>query len=308
MMQNAISRYEDAVSLLPEYLRQEAKLPRRMYAHAEEIRLRAGRKVSVLLAEGELVIGEKTITAEDLNAVLEVATGASAYSVRDSVKAGYVTAKGGYRIGLCGSAVVKNGEADGFRELSSLAIRIPREVTGISRNVIGELIKDGQFSSTLIISPPGGGKTTFLRDMVRILSDGDSEAGFRGKRVSLADERGEIACLYKGIPGRNVGIHTDVLDGCPKAQAVMILLRAMNPQIIAIDEITAPEDISVISQAANCGVSLIATAHAESLDDLKRRCLYRQILDSGVFENAVLIEKTGSRRKYTAIKLKGGDA
>lgn len=305
MMQDAISRYENAVSLLPEYLRQEAALPRRLYARAEEIRLRAGRKVSVLLAEGELVTGEKTITAEDLGGVIEVATGASAYSVRDSVKAGYITAKGGYRIGLCGSAVVKNGEADGFRELSSLAIRIPREITGIAGSVMGELTKDGQFSSTLIISPPGGGKTTFLRDMVRILSDGDGELGLSGKRVSLADERGEIACLYKGVPGRNVGIHTDVLDGCPKAQAVMILLRAMNPQIIAIDEITAPEDALAIQQAANCGVSLVATAHAENLDDLKKRSLYMQILESGIFKNAVLIEKTGSRRKYTAIKLKG---
>ena len=303
MMKDALMRYNRAAELLPEYLRPEIKLPQRMCLQAEEIRLRAGKCASVLLSEGEFITGTRPVTQEDLNRVVEIATGASVYSVRDTVKAGYITAKGGYRIGLCGSAVVVNGETDGFRELSSLSVRIPGEVKGVACGVMSQIVKEGRFGSALIISPPGGGKTTLLRDCVRMLSDGDAELGLKGMRVALADERGEIACLHRGVPQRDVGIHTDIAEGIPKAQAVMLLLRAMNPQIIAMDEITAPEDISAIQSCANCGVKLIATAHAESVDDLKSRKMYLSLLDSGIFENIVFITKHGSKRSFRVEKL-----
>jgi len=304
-MKDGSEKFKAAVRLLPENMRGEVSLAPRLCARAEEIRLRSGRRVSVLLDEGELVTGTRPVTPHDLERILEIATGASAYAARESIKSGYVTAAGGYRIGICGSAVVRNGESEGFRELTSVAIRIPREVTGISYGVLGEIVQNGRLGSALMVSAPGGGKTTLLRDMVRVISDGDAALNLKGMRVSLADERGEIACVHNGVPQRDVGARTDVLDGCPKAQAVMILLRAMNPQVVALDEITAPEDISAIKSCANCGVKILATAHAESMDDLRSRPMYADLLESGIFEYAVFIEKSGSRRSYTAQKLGG---
>ena len=295
--------YAGALELIPGYLRNEVKLDAVLLAKAEEIRLRAGRKATVLVGEREIITGKIPITSLDLERVLEIATGASAYSVRDCLRAGYITAKGGYRIGVCGSAVVKNGGIVGFRELTSLAIRIPRDITGVAEKIMPGLISNGKFESTLIISPPGGGKTTFLRDAVRVLSDGASALGLKGMRVALADERGEIACVYSGVPQRNVGGLTDVMDGCPKAQAVMMLLRTMNPHVIALDEITAEEDILAIQSCANCGVAVIATAHAESINDLYSRPMYAKLLESGIFKNAVFITKSDGKRNFKTLRL-----
>ena len=303
-MRYGIEKYADAMKLLPEYLRCEVNLDDNSSVKAEEIRLRAGRKASVLIGDDEVVTGSRCVTLGDLEKILEIATGASAYAARESIRSGYVTVKGGCRIGICGSAVVKNGETEGFREISSLAIRIPREVFGVSSGVMKELVKNGSFGSSLIVSPPGVGKTTLLRDMVRVISDGDISLDLKGMRVALADERSEIACLNDGVPQRNVGSRTDVMDRCPKAQAVMLLLRSMNPQVIALDEITSPEDIAAIKSCTNCGVKILATAHAENMDDLRSRNLYAQLLDSGVFENIVFITKRGGRRIYIAEKVR----
>ena len=299
------SGFEGAAALLPENMRAQAALDRKQRETAEEIRLRAGQPLSVLLPEGETVTGTRPVTEKDIRGVLEIATGASAYASRESLRSGYVTARGGYRIGVCGSAVVKDGEISGFRELSSASIRIPRDVPGAARRIMGSIAPNGKFRSTLIVSPPGAGKTTLLRDIVKTLSDGDESLGIKGMRVALADERGEVACMCGGVPGRDVGARTDVIDGCPKAQAAMLLLRTMNPQVIALDEITAPEDIAAIECAANCGVMLAATAHAEDIDDLRRRRMYLRLLESGIFEYAVFIERNGRERSCTVKKLGG---
>ena len=298
--------YDGASALLPESLRIQAMAAEpKIRERAEEIRLRVGRALSVLLPEGERTIGTRPVCGVDICGVVEIATGASAYTAAASLKNGYITAPGGYRIGVCGTAVMKNGETAGLRRLSSAAIRIPRDISGIASEVMKKTSPGGIFHSTIIISPPGAGKTTLLRDMVRTLSNGSGRLGIRPARVAVADERGEIACMFQGKPGRDVGEQTDVIDGCPKAQAAMMLLRTMNPQVIALDEITAPEDIAAASSAANCGVRLIATAHAEDMDDLKKRRLYLRLLEAGIFEYAVFIQRQGERRSYT-VKALGG--
>ena len=154
--------------------------------------------------------------------------------------------------------------------------------------------------STLIFAPPGMGKTTLLRDVVRRVSDGED---CRPLRVSLADERGEVAALYQGVSQLDVGRRTDVLGGCPKAQGLMLLLRAMNPQVLAVDEITAPEDVSALRTAVGCGVTLLATAHGEGRGDLERRPLYRPLLEEGLIRRLVTIRKEGGRRRYTVEEL-----
>jgi len=298
------ARYDRAILSLPAELRACARrLEMSARADAEELRLRAGRVGTVLLPEGERPFTDRILTPRDLDGVLELATQASVHTAREAFRAGYITVRGGFRIGIGGTAVIRDGQPDGFRAVSSLALRISREVRGAGEEVIRELTGEGAFRSTLLLSPPGVGKTTLLRDLVRLLSDGDPKSGLSPQRVSLADERGEVAALQDGVPRMDVGRQTDVLENCPKDRAVLQLLRTMNPQIVALDEVTAPEDVQAIRYAANCGVQILATAHADGLSDLLARPLYRELLRLGVFRHAVLIQKNGRTRTYKVIRL-----
>lgn len=296
--------YLGAVHLLPPELREFAlSLPDRLKDAAEELRLRAGFPMTVLLPGGEQSLPSaaqrRTVTPADLSRLLEIATGASAHSAQAAIARGFVTVKGGYRLGLCGTAVTDGGRISGFRALSSASLRIPGEARGCASEIFDSLCPaEGTKTppSVLVISVPGGGKTTFLRDLVRLLSEA-------GRRVSLADERGEIAAVWEGFRQFDVGPHTDVLTGGSKSEAIMLLLRSMNPEIIALDEVTAAEDAAAIAQASYCGVGLVATAHACDIPDLESRPLYRSLLDMGVFTRCVIITGVGDKRVYRLEKL-----
>lgn len=290
----AVERFDRAALLLPHNLRERAReLKREERASCEEFRLRLGYPASIVMPEGERSMGGDPVTKRELGFVLEAATGASVHSASSRLAEGFITAKGGFRVGLCGAVGLSGGEPGGFTSVSSAAIRISREHKGACVPIIDSVYSGGEVRSTLIISPPGGGKTTLLRDLVRYISDA---AG--GPRVGLCDERSEIAAFFDGEPTMDVGRRTDVLDGCPKARAVSMLLRSMNPGVIAIDEITAEEDAEAMTRAAHCGVKLIATAHAASRTELAERPIYRALLASGVFEELIIIRKLGGRRSY----------
>ena len=290
----AVERFDRAALLLPHNLRDRAReLKREERASCEEFRLRLGYPASIVMPEGERSMGGDPVTKRELGFVLEAATGASVHSASSRLAEGFITAKGGFRVGLCGAVGLSGGEPGGFTSVSSAAIRISREHKGACVPIIDSVYSGGEVRSTLIISPPGGGKTTLLRDLVRYISDA---AG--GPRVGLCDERSEIAAFFDGEPTMDVGRRTDVLDGCPKARAVSMLLRSMNPGVIAIDEITAEEDAEAMTRAAHCGVKLIATAHAASRTELAERPIYRALLASGVFEELIIIRKLGGRRSY----------
>ncbi|MDR0446649.1 MAG: stage III sporulation protein AB [Oscillospiraceae bacterium] len=303
------AKYYGAARLLPPHRRADAlALPPAEQCVAEELRLRVGFPVCAVLPDGERALGGTEVTPRELDTVVEIATAASAHSVRETVRAGYINAAGGYRIGLCGETATDSSGVMGFRALSSVAVRIPREVTGIARRAVSAVLATaddarGGIGSVLIISPPGAGKTTLLRDLVRLVSDGAVELGIAPSRVGLADERGEIAAVSGGVPQMNIGCRTDVLSACPKAAAAMMLLRAMNPETLALDEITAPEDVAAVERAANCGVRLFATVHAFSVEELMKKPLYAALLCGGIFEAAVIIKKTGGQRIYEAARL-----
>jgi len=229
------------------------------------------------------IASESPVRHEELSAVLELATGGSVHSSAESIKNGFITVSGGHRIGLCGTAVVQNKEISFIKDISSVSVRIAKEFTGIAEKLATELNMDGKFGNTLIISPPGYGKTTMLRDLIRVLS--------RDYRVAVADERGEIAAKNRGIPQFDVGKSTDVLDGTEKSDGAILMLRSMSPDIIAVDEITAEHDINAMKMISNCGVGIIATAHGESKESIMARPLYKELFGLGIFRVIIILNR-----------------
>ncbi len=292
-----MSSYDQAVNVLPFGLRQIAlSVPKEKCRIAEELRLRVGKPLTITLPEGEHVLtNSPNLSANDLRTVLEIATQASAQVALDRIKNGFVSIRGGHRLGLCGTVVMKENEVYNLREISSINIRIAREVKGIGDKVLYRLRQREEFPSLLILAPPGAGKTTLLRDLIRGISEG---VGGTPLRVGVADERGELAAVYNGMAQFDLGSHTDIMDGCNKADGLMMLLRGMNPQVLAVDEITAPKDVDALETAAGCGVALLATAHGGCLNDLNTRPLYARLLNSGIFRNVLLITRQGGIRNY----------
>ena len=268
----------EAAHCLP--VRQRRLLERMTQAEqgrCEEIRLRIGQPLTVTLQGRERTLGDQRLSAEEVKDTLERATEYSVHTFADSLRQGFVTVRGGHRVGVCGQTAVHDGSVCSFRHISSLNIRVARQIAGAADQALLDQLQEGAFlHSALVLSPPGRGKTTLLRDIARQLSDS-------GVRVSLADERSELAALYQGAPQLDVGRHTDVIDGCPKAQAAMMLVKTMSPQLLVLDEITAEPDIRAVTYAAHCGTAVLASAHAWDMDDFRSRPLYRQLLDSGIF-------------------------
>lgn len=291
-----ILRYQDAAAVLPVRLRKLAlALPEEQRAEAEEFRLRAGRPMTVLLPGGEVPL-DAFVEPEELETLCDLATEFSRYAAAETLREGFLPVRGGFRVGLCGTAVMKDGANTNLKNLSSAAIRIGRQYLGIAKDLVPQLMREGRFWNTLLLSAPGGGKTTLLRDLVRCLSR-------QGQRVALIDERGEVAVMVRGEPQMDVGPRTDIVDGCPKALAIPMVLRAMNPQIIAADEITLREDLRAMSLAAGCGVGLLATIHAADVGELLEKPLYRQLLEDRVFRLAVCIRCVDGERSYEVEEL-----
>lgn len=291
-MQRAIQ----AAQVLPEDIRRAVcALPPHQLERLEEVHLRAGRAPAIVLPEGGQRLPLPSVTPEVLQDIVDAASRWSLHAVLPQVRCGYLTLEGGHRLGLCGRAVMEGEHVHTLGEFSSLNLRVARQVRGAADAVVPRLWEGEGLQSTLILAPPGTGKTTLLRDLIRCLSDGE---GCRPLRVGVADERGELCACRRGLPQLELGERTDVVEGCPKAQGLLLLLRGMNPQVLAADEITAPEDLAAVQQAAGCGVALLATAHAHSPEDLRRRTLYRELMEQKIFRRLVTIRREGGRRVY----------
>ena len=278
--------YDRAALLLPGALRAEALFqPEEHRRLAEELRLRCGVGAWLCLP-GRMVSFHTPVGRDEIEETLERATKSSFYTAEESLRSGYFTAEGGLRLGLGGSLILRDGQPMGFRSISSVSIRIPHAVSCVTDELLARL----EGKSVLIYSPPGGGKTTFLRDLVRRISDG-------GQRVSLVDERGELAALWEGVPQFDVGRHTDVIEGCPKLTAAEMLLRTMSPQVLAVDELSSGE-MPLLSSGLAAGVHLLATAHAADLAELRSRGI-----GFSRFSLAVGIGRSGGERRYRVEEL-----
>ena len=293
---------EQAAALLPLELRASVlDLPDSRKWEAEELRLRVGYPLFVTGAEGEWEVpGGPAVRGTNLWTVLELASQSSVHTVLDRLQSGFVTVRGGHRIGLCGTVRTEGGRITGFGALTSLNIRIAHEIRGSAHAVAPRLMGPDGLESALILAPPGGGKTTLLRDLIRCLSDGD---GVPVHRVGVADERGELAGIWEGTAQMELGRHTDVLDGGPKAETLLMLLRGMNPQVLVADEITHPADVEALTQAAGCGVALLATAHGSSVKDISLRPVYRQLLRRNIFRRVVQIGRGPAGERCPVVKV-----
>lgn len=301
---------QSVLPLLPAGLyRAAAALPVNVQARIEEIRVREGRPLEVVYGgqygfvstDGTISResgGAHTVSQEDCAQLLERLTRHSLYSFEEELKRGFITVEGGHRVGLAGRTVLEDGRVRMIRDVSGFNIRIAREVTGCARPVLPSILDAGERTvhHTLIISPPGHGKTTMIRDLARMVSEGEwPEPGYGGgRKVGIVDERSEIAACVRGVPRFQVGPRTDVLDGCPKAEGMMMLIRSMSPEVLVVDEIGRPEDALAVHEAIHAGIRIIATAHGSSREDMLARPVLKELASAGVFRRLVILRGRGA--------------
>lgn len=268
----------------------------------EEIRLRIDKPLIINGNQKDYFYNEKAkkldrnmdkayiVTKEDLEQTFQIICKYSIHSFMDDIKKGFITLRGGHRVGIVGKAIVENGNIENIKHISSLNIRISKEVKNCSDKVMDHIIKSStKINNTIIISPPQCGKTTLLRDIVRNLSNGTEKYNFRGVNVALIDERNEIAGSYLGIPQMDVGIRTDIIETCPKDVGIMMVLRSMSPNVIVTDEIGTEKDIKALYTALNGGVGLITTVHGDSIEDIRNRKELNNLLDEELFKKVILL-------------------
>lgn len=250
----------------------------------EEIRLRTGQMILVRCGTVQRKL-DYIIKPQDLQQTLNNLIQYSYYAYEEDLSRGFVTIEGGHRVGICGRAVVREGQPVMMKEISSLNIRFAREIAGCSRKVLPEILQGRKAVNTLIVSPPGCGKTTLLRDLARALSE-------QGLQTAVCDERSEIAGMYQGRPGFNLGPACDVLDGCDKAFGVPMLIRSMAPQVILTDEIGKPSDVPAVMQCLASGVALITSIHGSSYQDVLRSSM-GPLAEQGVFQTLIYLTARG---------------
>lgn len=268
----------------------------------EEIRIRTERPVEIISSKVEGFLTQRAtlsldpkdgviITKEESLHILNLISNHSLYALEEELKRGYVTIAGGHRIGMTGKVVLENGEIAHLKDITGFNIRIAKEMKGTAEALIPYLWNGNKVMNSLIISPPRCGKTTILRDLVRLFSYGSASRKIPGHKIGLVDERSELAGCVNGIPQKDVGPRTDVLDRCPKAEGMMMLIRSMSPQIIVADEIGRNEDAIALQEAIHAGVSIITTAHGATIEEILHRPSMSAMLRMGIFDRYFVLSK-----------------
>jgi stage III sporulation protein AA len=300
---------ESILAILPLSLQSLfANLPEDVAGQLEEIRIREDRPLEIVYSGTyRFVSGQGGLlehpsrayrpTRDDCIRLLELLTHYSVYSFEEQLRCGYITVCGGHRVGLAGRTVTENGKVRLLKDISGFNIRIARDIAGAADRVLPYLLDypARKPHHTLVVSPPQQGKTTLIRDLARRISQGFPSGADRGLKVGIVDERSEIAACVKGVPRFDLGPRTDVLDGCPKAEGMMMLLRSMSPDVLVVDEIGRPEDAEAVREALHAGSRVIATAHGNGLEDVRNRPILRELIRDAIFSRYVVLS-----RKYGA--------
>ncbi|SCY98550.1 stage III sporulation protein AA [Alkaliphilus peptidifermentans] len=287
-------------SLCPEIRGVIKHLPVSFKNGLEEIRMRVNQPLMVYGNDCDYFVGSAgqlllehangiIINKKNIDNTLQFISNYSIYAVEEELKRGYITIKGGHRIGITGKIISDSKGIKTMKDFSGLNIRISREKKGAAKLIIPYIYEAGEFLNTLIISPPQCGKTTLLRDIIRNISNGNKLLGLKGLKVGVVDERSELGASCQGIPQLDLGIRTDLLDTCPKAEGMMMLIRAMSPQVIATDEIGKDSDSVAIEEALKAGIKLITTVHGKSIEDLYGKKVIGDIVKSKIFKRIIIL-------------------
>ncbi|MBQ8727017.1 MAG: stage III sporulation protein AA [Oscillospiraceae bacterium] len=255
--------------------------PYEMCENITEIRLRTGRNIALRIGSENILIGGYIVSKEDVEYSFKAICNYSVYSYSRELSEGFITLNGGHRVGICGTAVTENGKVNNLNYISGLNFRIANERKGVADKIMTDIFSKEK-CGIIIAGAPLCGKTTVLRDLCRQLGN--------KYKVSLIDERGEIASVYKGVPQNEIGDFTDVFDGYPKSEGILIAIRTMSPDYIFVDEIGTDGDYNAIFHSVSCGAEIIATAHASSVTSLKQRENINKLLKTGVFRYIVFLE------------------
>ena len=258
----------------------------------EEIRIRANKPVILKLGQVEIVLNY-TITTNEIIGILQNICNNSIYTYQNQICNGFITLPGGNRVGIAGNVVIKDGQVSNISYIYSLNFRISHQINGASDNILKYVLdtENNTIFNTLIVSPPGAGKTTMIRDLAKRISNGINEINFRGLDVSIIDERGEIAAMTKGIIFNDVGIRTDVLDNVPKSIGIRMAVRSMAPKVIIADEIGNKDDVNIINYAICSGVKCIFTAHGSDMEDLLKNNEINKIINLQLFSKIIFLDE-----------------
>ena len=303
-------KQEEIAKLFPAHIRQALLAAHFDMDQVYEIRLRVNAPLIViyqgqeyfLTREGEFSREESQgcfVRAEDLKETMEYVSSYSMYAFEEEIRQGFITIQGGHRVGIAGKTVLEGDRIKSVKYISYINLRLSHQIKGCASPILPYIIKNGRICHTLIISPPRCGKTTLLRDLIRQVSSGSSY--MPGVSVGVVDERSEIGGSYQGIPQNDLGIRTDVLDCCPKAEGMMMLIRSMSPEVVAVDELGDYEDIHAIESVIHCGCKLFATVHGSSIEDIKRKPLMQRLVRERIFELYIVLHHQDRAGRVKAI-------
>jgi stage III sporulation protein AA len=253
----------------------------------EEIRIRVMKRVEVIIS-GKPVFLSYVTTYEDSINLLNELSHYSIYTLEEELKKGYITVRGGHRVGLSGRVITEDGRVKAIRDVTSFNIRIAKEKVGIAERYVPYLFQE-KWMNTLIIGPPQTGKTTLLRDFARVISSGFQH--IESRKVGIVDERSEIAGCVKGVPQHQLGERIDVLDACPKAEGMMMMIRSMSPDVLIVDEIGTKEDAEAVMEAVHAGVQLFVTVHGYRVSELLKRPTLKMLIESNVFDRFIELSR-----------------